>query len=207
MKASATLPFLLLFALACTDSATDPTGLRPPASAIGAREPSDPPPPPADVAVAVCSVGGCVVLDGTYFSHGADEVAVASITQSLDEECAYPEATSWLKFGNHQTDEFQDATATSNAQIRCSSGRAAGRGRIEYQVGTQAVVIEFQDVLFFGNTPQCSVENPFCATFTATVTVNGVPQETPASGQAINRDFYEDQCFVGEGGVYCGGID
>ena len=204
MKASASLLFLFLIAAGCTDRPTAPTGMTAPTTALGAFS-SNPPPPPADVSVVVCSLGGCSAYDGTYFSNGADALATAAITQALEGGCAFPDATSWLKFGNHQTTVGLETTTSANAQIRCHNGRAAGNGRIEYELNGVPVVIAFRDVLTFFNSPECSLQSPFCATFTATVTVNGVPAGV-ASGQAVNREFFEANCDLGEGGAFCGEV-
>jgi len=205
MKSSASLLFLFLIVAGCSDTINSPSGLTAPTSATGALR-GNPPPPPADVAVTVCAPGGCTVADGTYFSNGADDVATAAITQALEGGCAFPDATSWLKFGNSAATDGLETTTSANAQIRCHNGRAAGNGKISYESGAQYIEIKFQDVLTFVNTPECSVASPFCATFTATVTIDGVPAGI-ATGQAINREFYKENCDLGEGGSYCGGID
>jgi hypothetical protein len=146
------------------------------------------------------------VFEGTYFSNGADATLTASITQQVEGACAFPDATSWLKFGNNQSGDPQatEGTVSSNAQIRCHNGKAAGNGRIEYEVAGQALVIEFRDVLTFVNSPECSLEQPFCAEFTATVTLDGVPVGV-AEGTAFNREFFEEECSVGEGEIFCPG--
>lgn len=205
MKSSASLLFLFLIVAGCTDTINSPTGLKAPTSTTGGFL-GNPPPPPADAMVSVCSPAGCSVFEGTYFSNGADENLAAAITQMVDGACAFPDAVSWLKFGNNQDPVGADGAVSANAQIRCHNGKAAGNGRIAYEVGGQAIVIQFRDVLTFVNSPECSVAEPFCASFTATVTIDGVPTGV-ATGQAINREFYEENCDIGEGGVYCGGID
>lgn len=204
MKASATLPLLLLFAVSCSDTPSAPSGLASPTSVSGAIA-GNPPPPPADVSVVLCSPGGCDVYDGTYFSSGADATVAAAITQLVEGACTFPEATSWLKFGNHETGTVLDATVTSNAQVRCHNGRAAGTGRIEYEYAGQQVVVELRDVLTFVNSPECSFATPFCASFTANVTIDGQPAGI-ANGEAIDRQFFEENCDIGEGGRFCGEI-
>ena len=119
MKSSASLLFLFLIVAGCSDTINSPSGLTAPTSATGALR-GNPPPPPADVAVTVCAPGGCTVADGTYFSNGADDVATAAIQQALEGACAFPEATSWLKFGRVATDAVGiEPTTSANAQIRC----------------------------------------------------------------------------------------
>ena len=203
MKTSAALPLLLLFVVSCSDTPSAPSGLASPTSVTGVIA-GNPPPPPADVSVLLCSPAGCSVFDGTYFSNGADATVAASITQQLDGACAFPEATSWLKFGNHQTGDplATEGTVSSNAQIRCHNGTAAGTGSVSYEVGGVQVVIQFRDVLTFLNSPECSLELPFCAEFTATVTENGVPIGT-AHGEAFNREFFEQFCSVDDGEIFC----
>ena len=202
MKASASLLFLFLVVAGCTDTINSPTGLKAPSSTTGIVA-GNPPPPPADAIVSVCSPAGCSVFEGTYFSDGADASLTAAITQLVEGACAFPESRSWLKFGNHQEPLGADCTVSSNAQIRCHNGTAAGNGRISYEVGGVPIVIHFQDVQTFVNSPDCSLDEPFCASFTATVTVNGVPTGE-ATGQAFNREFFEENCDIGEGGVFCG---
>jgi len=204
MKASARLFFLFVLVAACTDTPATPTGLQAPTSVSGAA--GNPPPPPREVAVVVCADAVCGEFDGSYFSNGADATVAAAITQQLEAGCAFPEATSWLKFGNKQTDTgLQDASASANAQIRCHNGKLAGTGRIEYELGGQEVVIAFQDVLTFVNSPECGLEAPMCASFTATVTIDGEDAGV-ATGTAINREFFDENCDIGEGGAYCGEI-
>jgi hypothetical protein len=209
MKASASLLFLFLVVAGCTDTINSPTGLKAPSSTTGVIR-GNPPPPPADAIVSVCSsASGCTVFEGTYFSDGADDALTAAITQLVEGACTFPESTSWLKFGNHQDPIGTDGEVSANAQIRCHNGRAAGNGRIEYSVAGQAIVIQLQDVQTFVNSPECSVAEPFCASFTANVTINGAPAGV-ATGQAFNREFFEENCDIGEGGsVFCGeiGID
>jgi hypothetical protein len=92
---------------------------------------------------------------------------------------------------------------------------ATGNGTITVTT-TMGETFEFKidQVLDFANSPDCGVEqsNPFapapCATFTATITLNGQPAGF-AEGAAFNREFFDQnncQVFNGEGGpeVFCG---
>jgi hypothetical protein len=198
MKYSTLLPQVaLVFAVAyaCSDSTAPPNSR----SLLVPKDPTavveEPPPPPVDATVVVC-VSGCVVLEGDYFSNGADAALSAAIAKQAagEGECVFP-GTAWLKFDKNPPPQQFDVTNTANARIKCSHQIASGHGTIEWQAFTVSVVVNLEEVLFFDNPPECST---FCGNFESTATANGFP--ATAEGFIFNRDFYNDVFCPGEGG-------
>jgi hypothetical protein len=198
MKFTYALPALFLLAVACSDSVTAPPNKLVP-KGDAAKTTGDPPPPPVDAAVVVCVSGACVVADGAYFSNGSTTPVAAALTAAAaaaqtDGTCTFP-GPSWLKFNDSNTTAFNGGvTGSAKGKIECSHTTATGSGTIT--IGD--LTYQIDQVLTFVNTPTCA---EFCASFTATVTLNGQPAGT-ATGAAFERSFFDNAfCFVDESGV------
>ncbi len=196
MKASALLLTLFLIAAGCSDATNIPSGLTAPSSASGARV-GNVPPPPADVAVAVCTTGGCAVFEGTYMSNGTTDPALtAAITASAtgDGVCAAPGHAS-LKIDKpleNQFFDFVEGTTSANAQIKCHQQIATGNGTLE--IG--GVVVNFDQVDFFNNQPDCGF---LCGQFI----IRDEQGNDIATGIIVERAAFDEAfCYVdgGEGG-------
>ncbi len=196
MKASALLLTLFLIAAGCTDATNLPTGLTAPGSAAGARL-GNVPPPPADVAVAVCTTDGCAVFEGTYMSNGATDAGLkAAITASAtgDGVCAAPGHAS-LKIDKPLANQFfgfVEGKTSANAQIKCHQQIATGNGTLE--IG--GVVVNFDQVALFNNDPDCGFA---CGSFI----IRDEQGNDIAAGVIIEREAFENAfCYVegGEGG-------
>jgi hypothetical protein len=192
MKASASLPFLFLLAAACTDATTAPAGIAPSKSVSASA--GNEPPPPIDAAVVVCTSGGCAVYEGTYMSSGGAAALTAAIKPAAQGEgVCTSTGQSWLQINESFEFGFFDAGESSaNARLKCSHGRASGSGTI--QVGV--VVVDLDGVVLFDNPPDCT---GICGEFI----VHDEDGNEVASGEIIEREFFDDACDVGEGGVFC----
>ena len=197
MKATHALPVLFLLAVACSDSATAPPVKLAPNRVASVRV-GDPPPPPVATSVVLCVSGaGCVVADGAYFSNGTEPAltaAAATADAQTDGACTFP-GPSWLRFKDaSSTPVGSGQTGSAKGRVQCSQLTATGAGTITIA----GVTYELAPPFTFENTPTCVT---FCASFTATVTLNGEPVGT-ANGAAFERSFFESQfCYIDEGGV------
>jgi hypothetical protein len=198
MKATYALPALFLLAVACSDSATAPPA-KLAATHVASVRAGDPPPPPAATAVVLCVNGACVVADGSYFSNGTAPALTATATTAdaqTDGTCTFP-GPSWLRFKDATTTELNGGDQTvgsAKGRIQCSQTTATGAGTITIA----GVTYELAPPFTFQNTPDCVA---FCASFTAGVTLDGVPAGT-ATGAAFERSYFENQfCTVDESGV------
>jgi len=193
----------VVFAVACTD-ATAPANSH---ALLTPQNPAlvgDPPPPPADVEVYVNVDGATTVLTGTYFSNGGSPHlgSIVAATELNDPVLAQT-GTAWLRFDHDQP----AAMATANARVKRSELRFSGNGTIQYGSPNFMVIIDLNDVDFFGSSPVCSSSTTsFCAdiVFRATVIINGVTL-TDQRGEmfVFNSDFCntsEEGCFFPSAG-------
>jgi hypothetical protein len=191
MKASVSLLTLFLIAAGCTDATTDPTGLTP-ANSVSAARLGNPPPPPIDAAVTLCTDGGCAVFEGEYMSNGADQTGQLSAAKAAgDGVCFFP-GQAFLKIDEQLEPQITSVATSANATIKCSHQRASGGGSVE--IG--GVVVNFDQVIAFNNSPDCTAR---CGEFTVRDEDGDV-----ASGVVFEREFYEEVCEEGEGeGGFC----
>src|SRR5687768_2290512 len=165
MKYSPLLPQVaLVFAVAyaCTDSTSPATShlllspSNPTADALG-----EPPPPPVDVAVSVCT-DVCVGYTGTYFSNGSTLESVVAAAGIGEEVFA---GTAWLKFDNVQvTAPF--ATVSANARFKRHDDKKTGTGRFVIA----DLVYEIKDVIEFVPSQDCGSAGQICAVIDFTFT-------------------------------------
>lgn len=192
MKASASLLTFFLIAVGCTDATNAPTGLAPPSSVSAAR-PGNVPPPPADVAIAVCvDDGGCAVFEGSYMSNSlpADELTAAITAMAAEDggTCTSPGHAS-LKIDKPLENQFFGFAAgvtSANAQIKCHQGIATGNGTIE--IGN--AVLNLEHVLLFNNQPDCGFS---CGNFV----VRNEEGDEVGAGFIVEREAFEDAyCYI-----------
>lgn len=191
MKASVSLLSLFLIAAGCTDATNDPTGLTP-ANSVSAAKAGNPPPPPVDAAVTVCTTGGCAVFEGEYMSNAGDPTGQLSAAKAADDGTCFSPGHAFLKIDEQLEPRTSSVETSANAAIKCSHERASGGGSVE--IG--GVVVNFDQVIMFDNSPDCTAR---CGEFSVRDENGNV-----ASGAVFERDYYEDVCEQTEGeGGFC----
>ncbi len=100
----------------------------------------DPPPPPVETAIEVCTSAGCASYDGTYFSNGGTLASTIAAAEVGDADIF--NGTAWLKFANSKA---TNGTASSNARFKRQDAKLSGTGTltINNQVINITTVDEF----------------------------------------------------------------
>lgn len=182
----------VVFAVACTDATAPAIShalLSPSNPSLGAL--GNPPPPPVDAAIGVCTSAGCTAYSGTYFSNGSSLASFVAATAIGDADIF--NGTAWLMFDN------TPGTASANARFKRQDDKKSFSGSltINNQLITIVTVTDF-------------IPQEDCGTPTATC-ANIVFSYRVGTGTIVfeggTADAFHDagpgcQIFFGEGTYY-----
>lgn len=197
MKYSPLLPQVaLVFAVAyaCTDS-TAPANSH---ASLTPRNPTldalgDPPPPPVDAAIGVCTNAGCAAYDGTYFSNGSSLESQLAAALVADQDIF--NGTAWLKFDN------TPGTASANARFKRQDDKKTFSGSLT--INTQLITIVTVDEFFVED--DCGTPTDPCAEIVFSYRIGTDPNSTVFhNGTADAFHFGGENCgfSFGEGTFY-----
>ena len=196
MKAFPLVPQLaLVFAVvyACSDS-TAPASAR---TMLAPGDPllvlGDPPPPPVETAIGVCTDAGCAEYNGTYFSNGSTVESGVAAAEVGDLDIF--NGTAWLKFDNKKA---SNGTASSNARFKRQDDKQTGTGTLTIN----GHAIHIVSVINFSPLDNCGQPGDPCAEISFRYTMDNSPV-VHEDGDAAAFDKGENcTLYSGEGFYY-----
>ena len=126
----------------------------------------DPPPPPVETAIGVCTDGGCATYDGTYFSNGSSLASAIAAAEVGDQDIF--NGTAWLKFNNSKA---TNGTASSNARFKRQDAKLSGMGTLTINLHAIHIV----NATEFFPRDNCGLPGDPCAEITFSYTIDNNP--------------------------------